>query len=142
LKRIVIDASTLLSGLGGHPHGPSATLLNAVYDHTVEAIACPTLIEQVQRGLAKPYFQTQLSEQKPSEAITAIETAAVMLADPIKPEAVLRDPTDDYLVALARTAKADFIVTGDKDLLDHIGLRPPAINARQACELLGLIELS
>ncbi len=42
--------------------------------------------------------------------------------------------------ALARTAKAEFIVTGDKDLLDHIDLQPPAINARNACELLGVIE--
>ena len=142
MKRIVIDASTLLSGLGGHPHGPSATLLNAVYDHIVEAVACPTLIEQVQRGLAKPYFQARLSEQKPPEAIIAIETATVMLADPIEPETVLRDPTDDYLVALARTASAELIVTGDKDLLEHIGLQPPAISARNACELLGLIELT
>jgi predicted nucleic acid-binding protein len=52
----------------------------------------------------------------------------------------LRDPGDDYLVALALAANADAIVTGDKDLLDHPGLQPPAINARQACELLGLTE--
>jgi hypothetical protein len=33
------------------------------------------------------------------------------------------------------------IVSGDKHLLGHIGLEPPAVNARSACELLGLIEL-
>jgi hypothetical protein len=30
-------------------------------------------------------------------------------------------------------------VSGDKHLLDHPGLEPGAINAREACELLGLI---
>ncbi len=40
-----------------------------------------------------------------------------------------------------RIAKVEFIVTGDKHLLGHIGLEPPAVNARNACELLGLIEL-
>jgi hypothetical protein len=44
-----------------------------------------------------------------------------------------------YLVALAREAGADTIVSGDKDLLDHAGLEPPALSAREACELVGLI---
>jgi uncharacterized protein len=52
---------------------------------------------------------------------------------------VLRDPTDDFLVALARAASAEAIVSGDADLLDHDGLEPPAIHARAACELLGLL---
>ena len=30
------------------------------------------------------------------------------------------------------------LVTGDRDLLDHPGLTPPAITARQALEQLGL----
>jgi predicted nucleic acid-binding protein len=54
-------------------------------------------------------------------------------------EAILRDSEDDYLVALARKASAEAIVTGDKDLLDHVGLEPNAISPREACELLGLV---
>lgn len=46
----------------------------------------------------------------------------------------------DYLVALARAAGADAIITGDRDLLDHEGLDPPALTPRQACELLGLLD--
>jgi uncharacterized protein len=34
---------------------------------------------------------------------------------------VLRDPKDDYLVALARASDAEAIVTGDRDLLEHPG---------------------
>jgi hypothetical protein len=41
---------------------------------------------------------------------------------------------------LAREANAEAIVTGDKDLLDPLDLRPPAIDARTACERLGLIQ--
>lgn len=52
--------------------------------------------------------------------------------DPVDPAPVLRDSGDDYLLALARSAKAEVIVTGDKDLLDHTGLQPPAISAREA----------
>lgn len=58
------------------------------------------------------------------------------------PPSLLRDPTDDDLVALARTARARAIVTGDKDLLEHPGLHPPALTVRAACELLGLDRLA
>ncbi len=49
---------------------------------------------------------------------------------------MLRDSSDDYLLALARSSKAEAIVTGDKDLLDHAGLQPPAISAREATRRL------
>jgi predicted nucleic acid-binding protein len=52
---------------------------------------------------------------------------------------VLRDPKDDYLVALAVAGRAEAIVTGDRDLLDHDGLVPPAITPRDACERFGLL---
>ncbi|HXE45848.1 MAG TPA: hypothetical protein VN635_11700 [Conexibacter sp.] len=50
----------------------------------------------------------------------------------------MRDPTDGYLIALGLAAGARAIVTGDRDLLDHPGLNPPALTTRTACELLGL----
>jgi predicted nucleic acid-binding protein len=61
-----------------------------------------------------------------------------MHADPVTPPRVLRDAHDDYLVALARSAAAEVIITGDRDLLDHEGLEPPALTPRAACERFGL----
>lgn len=52
----------------------------------------------------------------------------------------MRDPADDYLVALARAAPADTIVTGDRDLLERQGLQPPAITAHAVCHQLGLLD--
>lgn len=37
--------------------------------------------------------------------------------DPLEIEPVVRDPGDDYLVALARSAAAHALVSGDGDLL-------------------------
>ena len=70
------------------------------------------------------------------QAASALERVAVMLPDPVDPEPVLRDGSDDYLLALARSGDAEAIVTGDKDLLDHAGLQPPAISAREAVDRL------
>ncbi len=77
-----------------------------------------------------------MGESEAEELLDALELLAVVVPDPVAPASVLRDPTDDFLVALAVAAVADAIVTSDRDLLDHDGLQPPAINARAACELL------
>lgn|ERR1700722_4946726 len=90
--------------------------------------------------LTEPYFRRLLSELEAREAVEAYSDLAVMLADPTDVEPVLRGSEDDYLVAIASVSGAQAIITGDKDLLDHADLRPPAIDARMACEQIGLIE--
>ena len=47
-----------------------------------------------------------------------------------------RDVDDDYLVALARSYGADYIVTGDNDLLDWGEQQPPVITPAAFEELL------
>jgi uncharacterized protein len=42
----------------------------------------------------------------------------VDLVEPTEIPQVVRDPDDDHVLACALTAKADLIVSGDKDLLD------------------------
>jgi putative PIN family toxin of toxin-antitoxin system len=140
LSRYVLDANIVLAAFAGRPGAPPALLLAGVHNGDLEAVACPLLIGEVRDNLAKPYFRALLSELEAQEAVEAFSDLAVMLADPIDVEPVLRDSEDDYLVALARASGSQAIVTGDKHLLDHVGLRPLAIEARAACELIGLIE--
>jgi predicted nucleic acid-binding protein len=71
--------------------------------------------------------------------VTSVADVGRMHDDPACIEPLLRDADDDYLVALARGTGAEAIVTGDKDLLEHPGLEPRAINAREACRLLRLL---
>ena len=47
-----------------------------------------------------------------------------------------RDPSDDYLVALARDARADAIVSGDADLLALEAAAPPILTPRAFVEEL------
>jgi putative PIN family toxin of toxin-antitoxin system len=140
LSRYVLDANIVLAAFAGRPGAPPALLLAGIHNGDLEAVACPLLIGEVRDNLANPYFQALMSEFEAQEAIEAYSDLAVMLADPTDIEPVLRDSEDDYLLALARASDAQAIITGDKDLLDHVGLRPPAIEARAACELIGLIE--
>jgi putative PIN family toxin of toxin-antitoxin system len=134
LKRVVVDPNVLLSALVGNPEAAPTILLEAIHDHTVEMVACPTLIAEIRDNLTEPYFRALLGQDEAEQAVSVIERVAVMLDDPVDPEPMLRDSSDDYLLALARSAKAEAIITGDKDLLDHADLRPPAISAREATD--------
>lgn len=139
MKRFVVDASTLVSGVASRPGGGAPWLiLEALLDHDFEAIVCPKLIKEFKEGLDSKYFLDRFDPDDLAEIAANVEAATIEHENPPKVESVLRDPDDDYLVALARLAAAEAIVTGDRDLLDHAGLRPFAANAREACELLGL----
>lgn len=142
MSRFVLDANILLAALAGRPDAPPALLLSGVHNGDLEVVACPLLIDEIRDNLEKPYFRAKLNELEAREAIDAFSAIVVMLADPTDVERVLRDPEDDYLVALARESGAEAIVTGDKDLLDHPGLNPPAIDARSGCGIAGLNGMS
>lgn len=139
MTRLVIDASALLAGVASNPASPPGLLLGAMYRREFEPIVCPLLIGEVRRGLTRGYFQDRVAPAVAERVVRFLLQASVQLRDPKDPPAVLRDPNDDYLVALARAARARAIVSGDKDLLDHAGLHPPALTPRAACELLQLI---
>jgi predicted nucleic acid-binding protein len=55
--------------------------------------------------------------------------------DPVVIPSSVRDPDDDYLVAFARTADADALVSIDRDPLatpiDHIAIRTPSAFLQQ-----------
>lgn len=141
MKRLVIDASTLVAGIAGPgSESPPCLLYDALSEMSVEAIVCPRLLGEVERALRKPYFRERVEDEEITEALSILRDAGTMADDPRDPPPVLRDPTDDYLVVLAHESGAEAIVSSDHDLLDHDGLNPPAIDPRAACRLLALID--
>lgn len=140
MKRLVVDASTLVSGVASRPGGGAPWLiLAALLDFDFEAIVCPRLIGEFRDALASKYFWERFDPEDLAEIVANVEEAAIKYEDPKEIVPLLRDPDDDYLVALAREAGADAIATGDRDLLDHLDLKPPALDARAVCQFLGLL---
>jgi predicted nucleic acid-binding protein len=113
LKRVVVDAN-VLSALVGNPEAAPAMLLEAIHDHAVEMVTCPMLIAEVRDNLTEPYFRALLDQGEAAQAVSALERVAVMLDDPVDPEPVLRDSSDDYrrrmsefgALRIQRTSKA------------------------------------
>ncbi|HXS46718.1 MAG TPA: PIN domain-containing protein [Solirubrobacterales bacterium] len=139
MRRFVVDPGTLVSAVASPPApagGAASLVLEEVLDCSFEAIACPKLIEEFRRGLECDYFVGRFEGLYMAEIVAGIEQALIKQDDPVEVKPLLSDPDSDYLVALARDAGADAIVTADPALLDHAGLEPPAIDARTAYELI------
>ena len=93
MTRLLLDASVLLSAAVARPGTPTALLLDAVEDGTVEMVACERLFGEVSRGFEGSYFRDRLSAEDREAVLTGLERIALMRADPASAPAVLRDPS-------------------------------------------------
>ena len=101
-------------------------------------IICPKLLAEVTEVLTeRPHLRQRIELADARQFVASLAGMADLVADPANVEPLLRDANDDYLVALARAHNADFIVTGDKDLLEWEGQQPPTITPAVFDSMLG-----
>jgi len=113
MAKIVIDANVFISAAyGGVP-------LDAVSKafSTGEVFLSPSIIEEIDGTIRR--LASKLGEGKTGYLLTLwkrFQSHCTILA-PKEKAAICRDPKDDAYLHLCIAAKADFLITGDKDLL-------------------------
>ena len=116
--RVVADANILVSAaLGRSPQSPSVRIIDAALDGRIELVMSPALLKEIADVLSRPRIRKRLSAEDAQLFLADVVAQVVMMADPVDPPMVCRDPDDDYLVALAMLAGAEVLVSGDDDLL-------------------------
>lgn len=113
--RIVADTNVLVSALLTPSGGPGA-LIAAIDAGDVVLVASPALLDELDDVLARDRFRRWVSTEQVDAYLAAIKDRAELVPDPGDVTAVSSDPDDDYLVALARAADVDALVSGDEDL--------------------------
>jgi len=113
MAKVVVDANVIISAaFGGKPLG---AVVRALEDHEVylsEPIAQELL--GVLSGLSKKVSKDRLSFIH--EKIEQLLTLATSIS--LSTHVVLsRDPKDDHYLSLCKEVGAEFLITGDKDLL-------------------------
>ena len=116
--RVVLDAGVFISAPIGHRDGAPSVVVRALIDDRVQVVASPLLMTELESVLRRPRFAKYVDERTAREFVGRVARHVVMAADPPDRPAATRDPKDDYLVALARAAGVDAIVSGDRDRLD------------------------
>jgi putative PIN family toxin of toxin-antitoxin system len=122
--RALLDANVLLSYLMSQDPSASSTgaLIRAALARTFTLLFTVGVGEEIDRKLVE---RADLARRIPRDAADALLAALTEVAEhvPRLPEPlpqVGRDRKDDYLIAHAVVAGADYLVSWDKDLLDLV----------------------
>jgi putative PIN family toxin of toxin-antitoxin system len=136
--RVVLDANVLVSAaLARDPAVPAVGAFDALLDGRIEAVGGATLLGEVAAVLKRERLRRYLSIEEACRFVADLAGVMTLAADPAPPyPAVCRDPGDDYLVALARAALVDAVVTGDRDLLELEDSGLAVITPRELVERL------
>ena len=111
---IVIDTNLWISFLIGKKLSVLKTLL---LSRKLAIFVCDDLIDEIKKVTSKTKILKYISEEDVIATLELIDTYCIHVV--ITKQAVypVRDAKDVYLLSLAETVCADFILTGDKDLL-------------------------
>ena len=126
MRRAVLDSGVLVSALIS-PAGTPAKLLLGAREGSLELIASPLLLAELETVLRRDKFQRYIALATVDDYVERLRHDATVVPDPDGP-APLRaaDPDDDYLIALAHGQNA-ILVSGDKHLLDLGGRGAPVL---------------
>ncbi len=135
--RVVVDANVFVSAVMGR--GASHRILQRWLERgDFEIIACQKLLDEILRvTTTRPRVTARVDSAVANRFIAHLTTVVGLVPDPSDVQQWTRDPDDDYLVALAREHNAEFIVSGDKDLLEWDEQVPPAIAPSDFEAILG-----
>lgn len=135
MARAILDPGVLVSALIS-PGGTPARLYLHWLDGAFELVVSPHLLKELDTVHRRPRFPT--TPRQVDRYVDFFRRAAAMTPDAPQPwPAVSRDPKDDYLIALARAARVDALVSGDRDLTSLIALTPPILTPAAFRALLG-----
>jgi putative PIN family toxin of toxin-antitoxin system len=112
--RLVLDTNILLAALLS-PLGAAANLLDAWERKVFTHGASEALMAELRDDVGRPFFRARFR-------VSAAELLAAGLGDfslfcqDLPSGLIALDPKDNYLLALAEASRAEFLVTGDKEL--------------------------
>jgi len=136
LTRAVLDPNVLISAFISQRGGAPDRIVRAWREGAFELVVSPSLIAELTDVLGRPKFARQAAEGRAQAYIAALAGDAMQIDDPPDPPPVSPDISDDYLIALARAARADVIVCGDSHLTQLTDPTPPVLTPREFVERL------
>jgi putative PIN family toxin of toxin-antitoxin system len=116
--RVVLDTNVLVSGLMG-VKTPPRRIIDAWLDGRFGLVTSLHLVEELAHVLGYPRIaeRIQLSRSEVDVILAALLSQAEVIPGRLALPGATRDPKDDTVVACAVEGEADYIVSGDEDVL-------------------------
>ncbi len=112
--KVVFDTNVLVAAFVSE--GVCSKLLGRARRRQFELVVCPFILNELDTVLRKKFAATK-GETK--QALRILGEAVFIIVHPSQAvPRICRDPDDDHILSCSQAASADYLVTGDSDLLE------------------------
>ena len=120
MPKVVLDTNVLLSGIA-YPASIPGTILSAWRAGSIDLLLSAYILEELRRVLPRLAHRHGLSGAEIDDLVDALAIQAEIIEPESSNNPRLRDAADepvlDTLLAALTISEADYLITGDKDLL-------------------------
>ncbi len=128
----VVPDTTVLVSAAISSMGNPYRILRAWQDGELSLVICPQLLEELRHVLLRDRLRRYISREEALAFVEYLSKVADTRSDPDPiPRLVPEDAGDDFVIALAREAGVDYVLSGDKHLTALRSPRPPVITPAQ-----------
>lgn len=115
-RRAVVDTNVLISAALSAGSAPAQVLRHLLVHGRL--VFCEETFAELETRLWRPKFDRYLSLERRRQLLHDLRAAGEWVRLPSAPQqSYSRDPDDDKFIHLALTARADWLISGDQDLL-------------------------
>lgn len=122
--KVIVDTNVLLSA-ALRDRLPERVVLHIATHDEIKWVVTPPILAEYQSVLARPKFKLTIETLNQWRALLTMRT--VNLGDPPASPDFPRDPKDAPFLAAALFSAADWLLTGDQDLLTAPSIPPTRI---------------
>jgi uncharacterized protein len=130
--KVVFDTNVLVSAFV--TEGVCAKLLGRARRRQFELVTCPFILKELETVLLKKLSATKGETRQVFRILAEAISALVQPVHPVS--GICRDPNDDHILSCSIAANADYLVTGDSDLLELREFRGTRIMTPRDFEVL------
>ncbi|MBD2482242.1 putative toxin-antitoxin system toxin component, PIN family [Planktothrix sp. FACHB-1365] len=135
--RIILDTNTVISGLFWR--GKPFQVLELMRLGRIKVYTSGAILEELLDVLNRPKFSTRLALLgfSPQEVVNSLMSWVEVVEIGEVEKIVISDPDDDQIIACAKLVDADFIISGDTDLLNiREKITIPIVSAGEFLDIL------
>ena len=141
MTRAVLDANVIV-GAFPSAHGPLAGVLAAWRNHQFTLVSSEQILAEVERAWQSRYWRQWVSPDVVKRSLELLRIFADVVPITAPVSGVASHPEDDLILATAASGAADYLVTGDRQLL-ALGTfyEVRIVSARQFLDILAVSKL-
>lgn len=113
--KVIIDSNVWISFLLGFQKEMMYDVLKSEY---IDVYVCPQLLNEIKDVANRPKIRSRIADDDVEQLFRLIKAYCIKTNIVNRSLVPIRDSKDLYLLSLSETINADYIISGDKDLLD------------------------